>query len=310
MNALRRLWRRLFKVDEMHACGCYGWRPDPVEDVGHLPIPEAAAALSVPPAERGEGRFFSYTVHRRAGSANHGYEDAAAVDADAGVAAVSDGATLGGFSGLLAEALADGFVSERFRLERDEERQLWWRLARRRWFLKVRPLYGSLSASQQEKVDRGGAATFLGLRMVDEETARAYLVGDCALFWIRDGAVTEVHGPESFHNHPETLNANQADAGGAFPGDGETVLPGDMAALATDAMASYLQAERPWEVDPSFWESLMEMPDAAFEAWTRGLARDGRLDEDDYTLVTLRFPGGIVESDTPLGPRPRHFTGS
>lgn len=283
--------RWLFRYDEMRVngmCGC------PVDSAMYLDLlgyttPETPA--DAPPAERGAGRFFSYTVHCHAGSGNHGYEDAAAVDADHGIVAVSDGTTLGGFSGILAQALVDAFASECFRLERAEERRLWWRLARRRWFLQVRPLYASLTASQQEKVDRGGAATFLGLRMVDEETVRVYLIGDCALFWISGGMVTEVQGPGAFHDHPLTLNANDADADAAFDTDDEKCLPGDMAALATDALANYLQAERPWESDPGFWERLMVMPDAAFEEWTEKMKAEGRLDEDDYTLVTLRFPG-------------------
>jgi hypothetical protein len=241
--------------------------------------------------------YFTCSLHSQAGSVNHDYQDAAGADPVHGVVAVADGTTMGGESGIVADSLVKYFISERFRLERPEERRLWWPLVRRRWYMMVRPIREKGSSAEQAKLDRGGSSTFLGLRMEGRQLYRLYSIGDCTLFWFEAGKFVHADGALTHDSHPAALNVTDEHADEQLLSTRAAPLPGDTAVLATDSLAKYLLRARPWERDSRFWHQFSSYGSEDFTRWTDRLKSDGLIDADDFTLVVLHFPARTGPAD-------------
>lgn len=237
-------------------------------------------------------------------------EDAWAVSRadDAVYAAVSDGATESVYAGEWADALARSLIEpEPWRSWREEET---WHLetfqeridhARAAWKESVDASIG-MSADEvpwyvTEKREQGAFATMLGLALFFPVTHEhrpgrilAASIGDCGLFRLGahaphpDGLRAKWawphDDPEAFTHRPELVSSRQAAHGS---GDdirflAETWEPGDVIVLATDAVAAWLLRERP----------PLPTTDADARSWLQAAQAEGRLRNDDSSLVILR----------------------
>jgi len=202
---------------------------------------------------QGSGIWFNFRLWKFAGSTDHQYEDAAAADPNQGLASIADGTTQGWRSDLVAESLVRYFTAERFRLDTAEERELWWKLARRKWFFARKDAFNGASSSEQTKIERGGSSTFLAIRMESATTYRLYEVGDCTLFWFRSGNLVKVEGANKHDYHPASLNTLQTtDTADTLQCYGVQELQGEYALLVTDALAKFLIQSKPWDQEKDF----------------------------------------------------------
>ena len=151
-----------------------------------------------------------------------------------------------------------------------------------------------------EKREQGAFATVLGIALLPpasdpalKDGARtgrilAASIGDCGLFRIDAGGPMGASpsidwawphdDPEAFTHRPELVSSRGLGSGAEIQFQAGEWKPGDVFALATDAVAAWLLRE------PS---SLPASDDEA-EAWLREAQSDGRLRNDDSTVVILR----------------------
>jgi serine/threonine protein phosphatase PrpC len=236
----------------------------------------------------GYGPFFSYHVFGHAGSDDHSYQDAVAIDAANGFVAISDGTTLGGHSEIISASLTAGFVRERKDLSQEEEQRDWWLAVRKTWHTAYRKNYNDSTSLEQLKWDRGGSSTFTGLRFVPEGGYQLFHIGDGTVFWLRGNDFRALEGAVKHDSHPEVLHSDLIMPPAEFTIKAVKRCPGDTALLVTDALAKYLLAHRPWDRE-RFIDRLAGMDAEGFAAWTNDLRQADLLDSDDYTLLLLRF---------------------
>lgn len=251
--------------------------------------PEEVVIVAEPPKAKNTA-FEVVTILARAGSANHDYEDAHAVNPLRGTVAIADGATQACRSDVLANALTRYFSEEDFRLQNPPERELWWRLSRRRWFLEVGSGYSRMTAEEQDRYEKGGAGTFAGIRLTSPSRYLFYNCGDCCALWFRHGQLVRAE-PENlaFNYYPDvlsTLNENAFSRLTVYP---ERPIPGDTLVMVTDALGEFFLRQRPWEREPGWWQWLPRFTPDDFEAWTEDAKRHDGLNDDDYTLIMVRF---------------------
>ncbi len=198
--------------------------------------------------------------------------------------AVSDGASDGFASDRWASLLANAYSEsgEDFFLHLPELRQRWQAEATR----DPLPWYA------QARLERGAAATLLGIEVSEDNTWKAVAVGDSNLFQVRGNELITAFPltrADDFSGMPLLL---QTRAGNPPPcqiqsGTWET---GDDIFLATDALAAWFLAETERGAAP--WKWLRVLADTGnfdhFLEEQRGLKR---LRNDDTTLLHLRFDG-------------------
>ena len=151
-----------------------------------------------------------------------------------------------------------------------------------------------------EKREQGAFATVLGLAIFfpvnDEHRSGRILaasIGDCGLFRF-DAPISYADGlsakwawphddPDAFTYRPELVSSRQSAAGSGAQMQflEDEWAPGDVFVLATDAVAAWLLREQP----------PLPTTDADARAWLQGAQADGRLRNDDSTLVILRTSG-------------------
>jgi hypothetical protein len=207
-------------------------------------------------------------------------EDSAAGNIDAGRFAVSDGASMAARSDIWSRLLTEAFVHGNDPLADDTRttlRQCWWERAYKpglRWHAR-------------DKLARGSAATFLGLR-VAENTYHLTAVGDSCLFHLAGKDLVLVapltdwtdfsRFPELVHTTP-VVPADHVWTGGGALGDGDVLL------LTTDAVAKYLlrRHSETGELPPI----LDHLGDE--ERFTHFIeqAREQGLDNDDSTVCVV-----------------------
>ena len=148
-----------------------------------------------------------------------------------------------------------------------------------------------------EKREQGAFATVLGLALffpVDDEHGSGRIlaasIGDCGLFRVdaqtpgADRLSAEWawphDDPDVFTHRPELVSSRQSAAGSGAQMQflEDEWAPGDVFVLGTDAVAAWLLREKP----------LLPTADADAKAWLQGAQADGRLRNDDSTLVILR----------------------
>jgi hypothetical protein len=231
------------------------------------------------------------------GNAPEEWEDFADADAAHGVAAVSDGASEGIFAGLWARLLVQSYLKDRPDLERADALAAWLRQSRTEWGRTID--YPALRWSQQNKVDRtGAAATFLALRIdLDGGRAadgsvgwRAWAVGDSCLFWVRGGRLLAsfplVHSAQ-FAVGPALLRSKAGDPPPVPLVAAGRCLAGDLFVLATDAVAQRLLQDEEEGPTPD-WDGLEGMEEARWRERIEAL-RDARtIVNDDCTLLLVR----------------------
>lgn len=215
------------------------------------------------------------------GHASHENEDHAAENPAKGRFSVSDGASTSARSDVWSRLLTDAFVQGQDPLDPHvlgDLRRQWWDLV----FDDKLPWYA------HEKLARGSAATFVGLR-VDGDVYEATAVGDSCLFHIRKDelvlAAPYDHWTQ-FSRFPPLVMTNHAVPQlheHRWSGEGH-LLEGDVLVLATDAVAKHLL--RVHAEDGTF-PVLDHITDhASFAAFVEH-QRDHRLDNDDSTVCVV-----------------------
>lgn len=211
-------------------------------------------------------------------------EDSATMDVVAGRFAIADGASTSARPEVWSRLLVEAFVSER---SDPLEPQTLARL-RARWTVLVND--PTLPWYAQAKLQHGADAAFLGLN-IDPATVtyRAAAVGDSCLFQVRGQHIVRV-GPveqaRDFSRFPELLSSRANVPIGKVNVLTGMYQPGDVFALATDAMAMFLLTvhERYGRL-PSLTELVRDR-----ERYARCVAQyrwRGQLANDDTTLCVV-----------------------
>lgn len=210
--------------------------------------------------------------------------------------AVADGASEGVFSGIWSEMLVKRFTrvsvsasdwdgAQAFVALVEECRTEWteWEreLARRDlpWFTR-------------EKLQQGSFATFLGV-VIEADSWRAFAWGDSCLFAVRRGALIEsfpVQRSADFDNTPALVpTAGVVDQSQLLTREGR-VEAGDRFYLVSDALASWFLADYERGEEP--WVALDGISDSQeLEILVSEARRDGRMKNDDVTLIAIEIEG-------------------
>lgn len=256
------------------------------------------------------------------------YEDAYAVDAMRGRAAIADGVSSAMFSGiwarLLVEALANGSPDP---AQRDAFVE-WLQPLRAEWERRIdRP---NLKFFQKMKLQDcgGGCCTVLWLETLDESTDesgaalwryRCHALGDSCLFHVRRGQIVAAFPMQTsaaFDLDPSSLSSfrHHQDRTLEFSSCESEYVAGDVLALTTDALAAWIfrQIEAGNEVP---WDAWAGMSDDAFASWLRAIRKDLAIRFDDTTLILLSAVKEIpqpssespqpVESEVPVSDMPK-----
>lgn len=234
--------------------------------------------------------------HRtKTGNSEREYEDAFASDTTSGVFAIADGATESSFSDIWAKSLVTtfaenppGFVTN----DRDVMKSIL-QLARERWYASID--WNGLPWFQRNKALLGSYSTLLGLQIDGQDDRRRFrcmTIGDSCMFQISGSRMESFPFSDSsdMSNTPRLMWSGR----GFAAGQGKDVdIPGievkygklrngDIVLLATDALAKWIlqrKTERPWA------ELSSHLDD--FDAFIGGLISEGRIKNDDVTLVVI-----------------------
>ena len=242
---------------------------------------------------------------QKMGNSPEQWEDAYAVDAPGGVAAVADGASTGIYCNIWAEQLSQRFLTDRPDTRDPVSLNKWVNGLRSEWRTAIK--YSSLNWSKQAKVDQtGAAATLLTLETgpADENGERpwrACAVGDASLFWVRGGrllATFPVVAADQFGSAPLLVRSNPGFKTLALAAAG-MCKPGDRFVLATDAVSARLFKSTATGPGPD-WGRFEHITQDAWRAELDTLRQANDMVNDDCTLVVLRVPGGVEEPDEPV----------
>lgn len=226
------------------------------------------------------------------------YEDAAALDAAAGVAAVADGVSSAIFSGQWAKLLVDGIVQQPPDVE---DASFWEWVNQRRVAWRESINFTKLSFAQMGKLRLcgGGFTTLLWLTWYgspdDAERIcwKAVSLGDCGLFHIRNNTVLRswpiTHSSELAGDPQSVCSVDlRRDQNLSFTqteGEGQV---GDVLVLCTDAWYGWalrrLEAEQPVP-----WQTLADWSQAQFDEHVKELRGADSIRIDDTTLIVLRL---------------------
>jgi hypothetical protein len=178
---------------------------------------------------------------QKMGNSPEQWEDAYAVDAPGGVAAIADGASSGIYCSIWAQQLSRRFLTDRPDTREPISLNKWVNGLRTEWRTAIN--YSNLNWSKQAKVDQtGAAATLLTLETgpADEHGNRpwrACAVGDASLFWVREGRLLgtfPVVAADQFGSAPLLVRSNPGFRTLTVAAAG-ICQPGDRFVLATDA---------------------------------------------------------------------------
>lgn len=237
---------------------------------------------------------------QKMGNTPEQWEDAFAVDAPGGGAAVADGASTGIYCSIWAQQLSQRFLSDRPDTREPISLNKWVNGLRTEWRTAIN--YSNLNWSKQAKVDQvGAAATLLTLEIGPENERgerpwRASAVGDASLFWLRGGqllATFPVVAADQFGSAPLLVRSNPGFRTLAVAAAG-MCLPGDRFVLATDAVAVRLFKSAAFGPGPE-WERFETITQNAWRAELDTLRQANDMVNDDCTLVVLRVTSGLDE---------------
>ncbi|OLZ51887.1 protein phosphatase 2C domain-containing protein [Amycolatopsis keratiniphila] len=239
--------------------------------------------MTRPPAHRAVRRLrvaIRTTAKRDSGPCEN--EDSAAENIDAGLFALSDGASAAARAEVWSQLLTEAFVSGADPLASSTLSAL-----RRSW--RERVSAPDLAWYAKEKLAQGSAATFLGVR-VDTNGYNVTAVGDSCLFHVSDRELVLVapltdwrefsRFPELVHTSPDNpVPLEHIWSGGGPARDGDVLL------LATDAIAKHLlrQHHETGEL-PAILDHLGD--DEQFTKFVAH-AREHGLENDDSTVCAV-----------------------
>jgi len=243
--------------------------------------------------------FFEHRTFSLARDARHPGEnqDAWALDAVRGIAAIADGVSATLFAGRWAQLLVEGAVADPPAVDGGSGFSDW--LAERRsvWRSEIDP--STLAWHQKPKLARGAAATLLWLELSPSADhpgqfhLQCYAVGDCCLFHVAGAQVRRafpIEYSQGYGTDPMHISSVRGSDPAALPLHTLTdcCAPGDLLVLSTDAIAVWALKELesgsrpPWEL---FWSLTPDDWCAQIEC----LRADDRLRYDDTTVVLLRI---------------------
>lgn len=251
------------------------------------------------------------------GKTDEEYEDACAMDEEAGIYVVTDGASDSAFSRLWAHLLAQRFIEALPPESGAPAWRTWIAPAQDKWQATVRatpvPWY------VESKIRQGAFATCVALILragSEGGTAGQWAglaVGDSCLFHVQDSAAGAmaadsraargwpISDPQDFNLHPLALSSNPASNETVWPEvaiAAGTWHPGDSFILASDATAEWIMHEF---VPDHAWERLLQLldteGDAAFGQLVADARAGGRLRNDDLTLLILRTQRPAAERE-------------
>lgn len=254
-------------------------------------------ADSIAWTEAGAGFSRNHAVWtQKMGNSPEQWEDAFAVEAASGVAAVADGASTGIYCRIWADQLSRRFLTDRPDTRDPISLNKWVNGLRTEWRSAIN--YSNLNWSKQAKVDQvGAAATLLGLELGPADEAgnrpwRAGAVGDASLFWVRSGqllASFPVVAADQFGSAPLLIRSNPGFKTLAVAAAG-TCQPGDRFLLATDAVAARLFKSTALGPGPD-WSRFETISEDEWRAELDTLRNANDMVNDDCTLVVLEVSG-------------------
>lgn len=273
------------RFDQWAALFAVSWREDAVEWAGSGGFAESREMWA-----------------QKMGNSPEQWEDAYAVDAPGGVAAIADGASTGIYCNIWADQLSKRFLTDRPDTRDPVSLNKWVNGLRSEWRTAIK--YSSLNWSKQAKVDQtGAAATLLTLEVGPADAAggrpwRACAVGDASLFWVRGNrllATFPVVAADQFGSAPLLVRSNPGFKTLALAAAG-TCRPGDRFVLATDAVSARLFKST--AAEPGFdWGRYEQITQDAWRAELDTLRQANDMVNDDCTLVVLRVTGVPPESE-------------
>lgn len=227
-------------------------------------------------------RWRSFVVPKD-GHALAEYEDAVAGHPEIGRFAVADGASESYAAGEWARHLVTAYV-------RHGPADDWLAAPRDAWRRDVEG--GELSWYAEDKLARGGHATFLGVQFTLGESYanwEAIAVGDACLFLLRDEARTfsfPLTSSSEFSSSPALVRTR--DVTPQWKTDRGTLRPGEAMLLTTDALAQFLMVSA--AAGAFAGPDLREVEEDAFVLWIQAMRSLGKMRNDDVAL-------GVIEVD-------------
>jgi hypothetical protein len=210
-------------------------------------------------------------------------EDAAVCNSPAGRFAVADGASESIYCGEWARFLCEAFAADPTAADGIGP---WVGIAQKKWRAHVhgRPAPWHVA----EKLEDGAFATFLGLA-VEPGRWQAVATGDTCLFLVRGDALKRafpVQAAGGFGTRPELIGSRTRGRVRAAAVKG-ALEAGDRLWLMTDALAEWFLTEH--EAGRAPWEELAAVTADGFAAWVDGRRADGRLKNDDVTVIEIEY---------------------
>lgn len=245
------------------------------------------------------------------------YQDAFALDAERGVAAVADGVADCVFSASWAQILARAVVARPAILADPDEFHGW--LTEQRaawcggidfsnipWFVKPKMVDGAMTTLLWIELtpfngkDQGGNDIDGNDNLPHSYLLRSFAIGDCCLFHLRGDEQLcsfPIDNSEAFGLYPQVIGSvdRNQNALADFHVCEYECLPGDLLVLTSDALAQWAvnRSEAGETVD---WGRFWEM---SYELWREevlALRREQLIRYDDTTLLLLRV---VDETATP-----------
>jgi serine/threonine protein phosphatase PrpC len=231
------------------------------------------------------------------------YEDAFDADAVRGLAAICDGVSSTIFAGRWAAILARSVVADPPDVHDAGTLEAWLKRTRDAWSQAIDE--STLAWHQKPKMLEGAGTTLLWIELAQLDTVggvsrpyqlRAYSVGDCCLFHLRNGGLLQsfpIQDSARFEDNPQVIRSvAKRGERAAFEAMETQCNPGDLIVLATDAVASWTmrQLEAGTAID---WEAYWNAPLEQWQQWLIGLRQQNQIRYDDSTAVLLRVAGGF-----------------
>jgi len=244
------------------------------------------------------------------------YQDACAIDAGRGIAAIADGVADSVFPRRWAALLSLAAVQNPPFVNDAELLTEWLKPLRRIWKEEVNLLKSndSLSWNQEAKLleKRTASSTLLWVEFSNEDDQASdtairycsYAVGDCCLFHVRDNQLLKsfpITDSKELDLDPSSIESSRrSDSAWQFKECEGFCEPGDWIVLATDAVAGWILSENECKARMN-WELLWSMTRQDFEKRIAVLRENGQIRFDDSTLVLLQI--GQPRSGTHMATR-------
>lgn len=228
------------------------------------------------------------------------YQDAFALDASRGVAAIADGVSSSLFSSQWAKVLTAGIVAAPPDVHDAFGLFDWLGRQRSQWSASVDTT--NLAWHQKAKMQQGAQSTLLWVEFWPPETNhaagaaslkfRAFAIGDCCLLHARGSQMLRsfpIEQSATFESKPHVVTSidGKHDEQLAFEMLEDHCQVGDMLVLCTDAIGAWaLKALE--EGNTLLWRDFWDMSPQDWSTYVGRLREEQRMRYDDATLVLLR----------------------